>query len=68
MGIVGHLEIVDQVQINGGSVVTGSISEPGVYSSGTPLQTSREWHRNFARFKQLDDMARTLRRMQRDRD
>lgn len=60
VGVVGHLEIADNVQITGMSMVTHSISEPGVYSSGVPLEPNRQWHRNFVRFKQLDDMARRL--------
>ncbi len=60
VGIVGHIEIVDHVHITGGSVVLQSISEPGVYSSGSPLQANRKWHRNFARMKQLEDLARRL--------
>lgn len=58
--ILGHLELVDDVHITALSLVTKSISEPGIYSSGTPLQPNQQWHRNFARFRQLDDMARRL--------
>jgi UDP-3-O-[3-hydroxymyristoyl] glucosamine N-acyltransferase len=60
VGIVGHIEIVDQVHITGGSVVLQSITQPGVYSSGTPLQTNATWHRNYHRFKQLDEWAKRL--------
>ncbi len=64
VGIVGHLEICDLVQITGGSVVTKSITEPGVYSSGTPLEINRDWHKNFVRFKQLEEMHKRLRRLE----
>jgi UDP-3-O-[3-hydroxymyristoyl] glucosamine N-acyltransferase len=57
-GIVGHIEIVDRVTITAMSLVTHSILEPGEYSSGTPLQASRLWRRNAARFKHLDALAR----------
>jgi len=60
VGIVGHLEIADNVTITGMSHVSQAISEPGVYSSGTPLEENKKWHRNFIRLKQLDDMARRL--------
>lgn len=60
VGIVGHIEIVDHVHITGGSVVLQSILEPGIYSSGTPLQLSAQWRRNFHQFKQLHEMARHL--------
>ena len=61
-GIVGHIEICDKVRINAFSLVTHSIDEPGEYTSGTPLQESREWRKNAARFKQLDEMARKIKK------
>src|SRR3569623_122061 len=38
VGIVGHTEIADDVHITGMSFVAHSIREPGLYSSGTPLE------------------------------
>lgn len=64
VGIAGHLEIADGVQITAMALVTKSISEPGVYSSGTPLQPNDLWHKNFARFRKLDEMARRLRALE----
>jgi len=60
VGIVGHIEIADNVTITGMSHVAKSITEPGVFSSGTPLEPNAKWHRNYVRMKQLDDMARRL--------
>ncbi len=60
VGIVGHIEICDRVLVTARSLVTHSITLPGEYSSGTPLQPSREWRRNAARFKQLDELARKI--------
>lgn len=59
-GILGHLSIADYVHITATSLVTKSITDPGVYSSGTPLQENAQWHKNFVRFKQLDKMARRI--------
>ncbi len=67
-GIVGHIEICDKVRINAFSLVSHSIKEPGEYSSGTPLQESREWRKNAARFKHLDKMARTIKRSHPEED
>ena len=64
VGIVGHLEITDNVQITGKSHVTHSITEPGVYSSGTPLEPTAKWRRNFVRFKQLDDIMQRLKKIE----
>ena len=59
-GIVGHLEIADHVVITGMTMVTKSISKPGVYSSGVPAQENDAWNRNYARFRQLDKLARKI--------
>ena len=59
-GVLGHLEICDKVTITSMSLVTSSIREPGEYSSGTPLDSNRNWRKNAARFKQLDAMARRM--------
>jgi UDP-3-O-[3-hydroxymyristoyl] glucosamine N-acyltransferase len=58
VGIVGHLEIVDDVHVTGMSLVTRSITRPGIYSSGTPLMDNRRWRRNAVRIKQLDSFMR----------
>ncbi|MEW6765398.1 MAG: UDP-3-O-(3-hydroxymyristoyl)glucosamine N-acyltransferase [Pseudomonadota bacterium] len=60
VGLAGHLELADGVQVTGMSMVTRSIHQAGVYSSGTPLDSNRNWRRNAARFKHLDEMARRL--------
>lgn len=64
VGVAGHLEICDNVFVSGMSMITGSITEPGSYSSGTGLQPSGEWRKSVARFRQLDDMARRLRKVE----
>ena len=64
VGIVGHTEIADDVHITGMSFVAHSIRESGLYSSGTPLEPNLAWRKNYARFHQLDDMARRLRRLE----
>ena len=60
-GVLGHLEITDQVMVTAMSLVTHSIREPGEYSSGTPLMDSRSWRKSAARFKQLDKLFRGMR-------
>ena len=59
-GILGHLSIADRVTVTAMSLVTHSIREPGEYSSGTPIQSNRQWRRNAARFKHLDEIVRRL--------
>lgn len=64
VGFSGHLEIADNVHITGMSLVTKSITESGVYSSSIPVQGNRKWNRNVARFGQLDDMAKRLKKIE----
>jgi UDP-3-O-[3-hydroxymyristoyl] glucosamine N-acyltransferase len=58
--IAGHLEIADDVHLTATSAVPNSISEPGLYSSGMPVQENRAWRRNVVRMRQLDEMAKRL--------
>lgn len=60
VGIVGHLEITDNVTITAMSMVRKSITQPGVYSSGTLLEKNDDWHKNAVRIKQLDKLVRKL--------
>jgi len=59
-GILGHLSIADRVTITARALVTHSIHAAGEYSSGVPIQESRQWRRNAARFKHLDELTRRL--------
>lgn len=60
VGIVGHLQIADDVHITAMTMVTKSILHSGSYSSGVPMNETRIWRKNAARFNQLDAMARQL--------
>ena len=64
VGVAGHIEICDDVALTGRSTVTNSIHQPGVYSSSLPADEARRFRRNAARFYQLDDMARRLKRLE----
>lgn len=67
--IAGHLEIADDVHLTARSAVPNSIPEPGVYSSGTPIiQENRAWRRNVVRIRQLDDMAKRLKNLEKKLD
>jgi UDP-3-O-[3-hydroxymyristoyl] glucosamine N-acyltransferase len=64
VGVVGHLEICDDVAITGRTMVSSSIREPGVYSSALPADEARRFRRNAARFQKLDELARRVRRLE----
>ncbi|MFZ5842276.1 MAG: UDP-3-O-(3-hydroxymyristoyl)glucosamine N-acyltransferase [Pseudomonadota bacterium] len=65
VSVLGHLTICDNAHVTACSLVNRSITEPGAYSSGTTLQDNRSWRKSATRFNQLDDLARRLRRLER---
>ena len=64
VAIAGHLTIADNVTITGMTMVTKSIPASGSYSSGISAENTTIWHRLHARIKQLDDMAKRLRHIE----
>lgn len=63
-GMVGHLTIADGVQVSAMSLVNQSITEAGVYSSGTGQMKTSDWKRAVVRFQQLDSIARRLKELE----
>lgn len=63
VGINGHIEICDDVTLTGMSMVTKSISEPGVYSSGIPADKNKVWRKNTARFRHLDELTKQVKKL-----
>lgn len=66
VGLVGHIDICDGVFITGMTMVTHSITEPGAYSSGTAMQPAGDWKKNAVRFRQLDNMAKRIRTLEKN--
>ncbi|MFW0072825.1 MAG: UDP-3-O-(3-hydroxymyristoyl)glucosamine N-acyltransferase [Coxiella-like endosymbiont] len=64
-GLSGHITVCDDVVITGMGMIQKSITKPGIYSSGTGMQTNREWHKSVVRFRQLDALAKRLKRLER---
>ena len=58
--INGHIEITDGVTITGMGMVMRGIDEKGMYSSGIPLQTNKEWRKTAARVHKIDEMNKRL--------
>ena len=65
VGITGHLTLTDGVHITAMTLVSGSISTPGSYSSGTAMSPTKNWRKNAARFRQLDSLATRLIKLER---
>ncbi len=62
--INGHMEICDQVNITGMGMVMRPITEPGVYSSGIPLQTNKEWRKTAALTMDIQSMHKRLKALE----
>lgn len=63
-GIGGHIEIADEVIVTGMSMVTHSLKQPGMYSSGTGVQDNRTWRKNVVRFRHLDQLYRRVKALE----
>ncbi len=57
VGVVGQLSICDDVAVTGLTMVSHSITRPGVYSGGIPAEDARTWRRIVARLKRIDSLA-----------
>ena len=62
--INGHMSVCDGVIITGMSMVTKSITEPGIYSSGMPHTTNKEWRKSIAHLRNLSDMKSRLKALE----
>ncbi len=61
VGVIGHLDICDNVHLTVSTLLTKSITEPGIYSSGDIAQTNADWKRKTARMRQLDELFNKVR-------
>ena len=61
----GHQEIADRTNLAATTKAMRSITEPGqTWSALLPAQPIRQWQRNLARLQKLDELARTVRRLE----
>jgi len=65
VGIAGHIEIADDVVVLGRAMVTGSITQKGVYGSGLPLDDAREWRKTVARVRRLGRLEERVKALER---
>lgn len=63
-GIRDNITIADNVMITAMSLVSKSLDKPGSYSSNTPIDDTRTWRKNTARFRQLDELARRIQQLE----
>lgn len=62
--LTGHIELGDDVHVSGATWVTRSIKKPGRYTSTIPAMAHTVWLKNFARLRQLDDMVRRVKALE----
>jgi UDP-3-O-[3-hydroxymyristoyl] glucosamine N-acyltransferase len=65
VGVAGHLEICDDVYVTGKTLISSSITRPGLYSGQLPYDEARRFRRNSARFQKLDELAQRVARLER---
>ena len=63
-GAVGHVTICDNVVALARWTLSKDITRPGSYSADLLMEETPKWRRNAARFRQLDDMAKRLRKLE----
>ncbi|KZW99565.1 UDP-3-O-(3-hydroxymyristoyl) glucosamine N-acyltransferase [Pseudoalteromonas luteoviolacea] len=64
VAINGHNEVCDGVIITGMSMVTKGITKPGIYSSGMPHTTNKEWRKNIAHLRNLSDFKARIKALE----
>lgn len=64
VGLAGHLHIVDDVIVTAYSLVSTSIDEAGVYSASLPVAPAREWRRQVARLRSIDDLNKRVKKLE----
>jgi UDP-3-O-[3-hydroxymyristoyl] glucosamine N-acyltransferase len=65
-GFVGHITIADGSQFGGQSGIMGSIKEENQAFMGTPIQPLRKYLVANARFRHIDEMARTIEELKKE--
>ena len=67
-GVVGHINICDDVVVGGATMISKDIREPGFYTASFPAEKARDWKRMVARFRQLDEMATRIKNLEKAAD
>jgi UDP-3-O-[3-hydroxymyristoyl] glucosamine N-acyltransferase len=63
-GIAGHITLADHVEISAHTIITRSIDQPGTYTGAYPFEPNRDWRRNAAQLRHLNDLARRVRALE----
>jgi len=64
VAISGHLTIADGCVFTGRAMVIKSITEAGVYSSGMPVLSNKEWRKANVHIRNLNTMSKRIRSLE----
>jgi len=64
--ILGHLRLVDHVDVSAGTVISRSIHQAGTYTGMFPFDDNASWARNTAQVRRLSELARRLRDLEKE--
>jgi UDP-3-O-[3-hydroxymyristoyl] glucosamine N-acyltransferase len=62
--VLGHLEIVDDVHVTAGTLISRSVREPGLYSGAFPSDHNAAWEKNAATLRRLHALRERLRALE----
>lgn len=62
--ILGHLSVVDDVNISAATLVTKSISRSGTYTGAMPFEQHSDWLKNASHLRHLEAMSDRLRELE----
>ncbi len=66
VGVAQHVSICDDVMVNGKTMVSKDIREPGVYAGMFALEPVGDWNKLVARVRRLDKLAQRVRKLEKD--
>ncbi|GAA6205877.1 UDP-3-O-(3-hydroxymyristoyl)glucosamine N-acyltransferase [Thalassotalea sp. SU-HH00458] len=66
VGINGHITVADGCVFTGFAMVTKNITESGVYSSGLPVQSNKEWQKTNARIRKLESTNKKIKALEKE--
>ncbi|MBL8515221.1 MAG: UDP-3-O-(3-hydroxymyristoyl)glucosamine N-acyltransferase [Betaproteobacteria bacterium] len=61
-GAIGHLSICDGAIVSAMTLVTKSITEPGMVTGSLPHMKHEEWLKNMVHIRRLDELARKIKK------
>jgi UDP-3-O-[3-hydroxymyristoyl] glucosamine N-acyltransferase len=63
-GIAGHITLADNVEISAHTIITRSIDQAGTYTGAYPFEANRDWRKNAAQLRHLNELAHRLRALE----